>query len=55
MLIEIPELLNPAQIDKIREILEGAEFVDGRLTAGMAARRVKANEELAQDPQIQHA
>lgn len=53
MLIEIPELLNPAQIDKIREILEGAEFVDGRLTAGMAARRVKANEELAQDPQIQ--
>lgn len=53
MLIEIPELLNLAQIDKIHEILAGAEFVDGKLTAGMAARRVKVNEELAQDPQIQ--
>jgi PKHD-type hydroxylase len=46
MLLTIPGLLNPAQLDKIREILAGAEFVDGRLTAGFAAARVKHNLEL---------
>lgn len=50
MLLEIPELLNPAQLAKIREVLAGANFVDGRLTAGKAAARGKRNEELAQDP-----
>ena len=52
MLIEIPELLNPAQLHKIHELLAGAPFVDGKLTAGMAAARVKDNEELEQDPQL---
>jgi PKHD-type hydroxylase len=51
MLLTIPGLLNPAQLDKIRETLEGAEFVDGRLTAGFAAARVKRNLELRQDPE----
>jgi PKHD-type hydroxylase len=52
VLIEIPELLNPAQLQKIHELLAGAPFVDGKLTAGMAAARVKDNEELQQDPQL---
>lgn len=52
MLVEIPELLNEAQISKIKEILDGAKFVDGKLTAGMAAERVKENEELEQDPEV---
>ena len=51
MLLTITGLLNPAQLDKIREILAGAEFVDGRLTAGFAAARVKRNTELKQDPE----
>jgi PKHD-type hydroxylase len=51
MLLTITGLLNPAQLDKIREILAGAEFVDGRLTAGFAAARVKRNLELKQDPE----
>jgi PKHD-type hydroxylase len=50
MLLAIPGLLNPAQLDKIHEILAGAEFVDGRLSAGFAAARVKNNLELKQDP-----
>lgn len=50
MLLTIPELLNAAQLDKIREILAGGEFVDGRLSAGFAAARVKRNLELKQDP-----
>jgi len=54
MLLEIPNLLNAAQLSKIHEILQSASFVDGKLTAGMAASRVKNNEEMQQEPkQIQ--
>lgn len=51
MLIEIPGLLNEAFLAKIHEVLDGASFVDGKLTAGMAAAKVKHNEELEQDPE----
>ncbi|MET0053591.1 MAG: Fe2+-dependent dioxygenase, partial [Candidatus Thiodiazotropha sp. 6PLUC10] len=46
MLLEIDRLLESAQLQKIDQILSEAEFVDGRLTAGMAAKRVKNNQEL---------
>jgi len=51
MLLEIPKVLNAAQLAKVNEILDGAEFLDGKLSAGMAARRVKNNEELKREPQ----
>ena len=47
MLLTIPELLNQAQLDKLHQVLEGADFVDGKLSAGFAAARVKHNQELA--------
>jgi PKHD-type hydroxylase len=50
MLLEIPALLNEAQLAKIHEILARAPFVDGQHTAGRAAARVKRNEELAPEP-----
>ena len=50
MLVQIPDLLNEAQLAKVNELLDEAPFVDGRLTAGMAARRVKENEEMGADP-----
>ena len=50
MLLEIPGVLNAAQLEKINQILDQAEFVDGKLTAGMAARRVKRNQEMKQEP-----
>ncbi|MES9832822.1 MAG: Fe2+-dependent dioxygenase [Candidatus Thiodiazotropha sp. DIVDIV] len=46
MLLEIDRLLESAQLQKIDQILSEAEFVDGRLTAGMAAKKVKNNQEL---------
>jgi len=52
VLIEIHELLNPAQLQKIHQLLQDGAFVDGKLTAGMAAARVKDNQELQQDPQL---
>jgi PKHD-type hydroxylase len=51
MLLEIPGILNQPQLDKIHEVLEKAEFQDGRLTAGRYAARVKNNLEMKQDPQ----
>lgn len=53
MLIEIPGILNEAQLDKMQEILAGSSYQDGRATAGMAAARVKKNQELQADPQQQ--
>jgi len=51
MLLEIPGLLTQAQIAKIEETLGHGQFVDGRNTAGSAAKRVKHNEEMNIDPQ----
>ena len=51
MLLIIPELLHAPQIDKIHQVLAEAEFVDGRLTAGFAAARVKNNLEVQLDPE----
>lgn len=51
MLLTIPGLLNPAQIEKIHQVLAGAAFVDGRLSAGYAAARVKNNLEMEAEPE----
>ncbi|MGD9298456.1 MAG: Fe2+-dependent dioxygenase [Thiohalocapsa sp.] len=51
MLLTIPNLLNEAQLAKLHEIMQGGEFVDGKLSAGFAAARVKRNEELGQEPE----
>lgn len=51
MLLTIPALLNPAQLDKIRSLLAESDFVDGKLTAGRAAARVKRNEEMRPEPE----
>ena len=49
MLITIPNLLDQQRIDFIQQTLENAKFIDGTLSAGMAAKRVKNNEELSTD------
>ncbi len=46
MLIRIPEVLERRQLERVADLLSDARFVDGRLSAGMAAQRVKHNEEL---------
>ncbi len=51
MLLTIPGLLNSAQVQKVQELLAVAEFVDGKLSAGFAASRVKNNEEMRQEPE----
>ena len=51
MLLKIPEVLSPAQLEQVRGLLRDARFVDGRLSAGREAGRVKRNEELSADDQ----
>ena len=46
MLLAIPDVLKPDEVALARSWLADGRFVDGRLTAGAAARRVKSNEEL---------
>ncbi|MBM3357998.1 MAG: Fe2+-dependent dioxygenase [Betaproteobacteria bacterium] len=46
MLLPIPGVLKADELALVRSWLAGARFVDGRLSAGSAARRVKNNQEL---------
>jgi PKHD-type hydroxylase len=46
MLLRIPSVLNRNQLDTVRQLLADASFVDGKLSAGAAAKRVKHNQEL---------
>ncbi len=52
MLITIPNILDAQRLDFINQTLEKSKFVDGKLSAGTAAKRVKNNEELAADDQL---
>jgi PKHD-type hydroxylase len=49
MLLEIPALLTHEQCGNVDSLLRNAKFIDGKLSAGEAARQVKANEELSPD------
>ena len=52
MLVEIRNLLSIEQLKNIQEHLKKAEFIDGRLSAGSAATRVKNNQELGRGGQL---
>jgi PKHD-type hydroxylase len=46
MLLEIPAVLPPPELERIRDNLKAATFVDGKLSAGQLAADVKRNQEL---------
>ncbi len=47
MLVEIPGLLNPEQLEAVCSVLRQSKFIDGKLSAGKHARTRKNNQELA--------
>ncbi len=49
MLIRIPQVIGHAQLERVLQLLSQARFVNGKLSAGMSASRVKNNEEVAAD------
>lgn len=52
MMIQIPSLIDAAQMQIISGALNEARFIDGRLSAGEHARRVKQNQEVEQNTEI---
>ncbi|MCK9488132.1 MAG: Fe2+-dependent dioxygenase [Xanthomonadales bacterium] len=49
MLVTIPQLLNPDQVERLYRRLQQADWQAGSATAGPLASQVKDNEQLAQD------
>ncbi|MBF2080088.1 MAG: Fe2+-dependent dioxygenase [Synechococcales cyanobacterium T60_A2020_003] len=46
MIVSIPNVLTTDELTEIQQTLDQAEFVDGKLTAGWHAKRVKQNQQL---------
>ena len=46
MLLQIPDVLTPDQVREARQMLDAADWVDGRVTAGHQSSRVKNNLQL---------
>jgi PKHD-type hydroxylase len=49
MLLTIPDLLPPDHVAHARRLLDHADWVDGRVTAGVQSARAKDNEQLPED------
>jgi len=49
VLLEIPEVLTIEQVAHARRLLDGTNWVDGRVTAGRQSAQVKDNEQLPED------
>ncbi len=49
MLLRLPAVLAPDQLRGVQELLARGRFIEGKLSAGAAAKRVKNNLELASD------
>lgn len=54
MLLPIAEVLTPAQLRHARALLDAADWVDGRITAGPQSARVKDNLQLPEDHPAAH-
>lgn len=52
MIVHIPEVLTADQVAQVRQRLEAAEWVDGRVTAGHQSVRVKHNEQLPENHEV---
>jgi PKHD-type hydroxylase len=49
MLIAIPDVLTAEQVRQVRALLDAADWIDGRVTAGPQSARSKDNQQLAED------
>jgi PKHD-type hydroxylase len=49
MLLQVPDLLTREQVAHARHLLDQANWVDGRVTAGIQSAQVKDNEQLPED------
>lgn len=53
MILSIPDVLTPAELESLNQALEKAQFADGRATASGAAARAKSNRQVSpKDPAL---
>jgi PKHD-type hydroxylase len=52
MLLQIPDVLNAAQVTEARQLLDKAEWANGRITAGYQSAKVKNNLQLPEDNSV---
>ena len=55
MLLRVPEVLTPAEVARCRAIVEGADWADGKITAGTQSEQVKNNRQLPEGAEASHA
>lgn len=46
MIVQVPNVLNPEQVARCRDVMNRAAWVDGRVTAGFQSAEVKKNRQL---------
>lgn len=49
MLLAIPDVLSADEVARARQVLDRADWIDGRVTAGHQSARAKDNQQLAED------
>lgn len=49
MLIAIPDVLNAAEVVRVRELIDAAEWIDGNATSGVQSALAKRNQQLPED------
>jgi PKHD-type hydroxylase len=49
MLLQVPDVLNAEQVARARQLLDQAEWIDGKVTAGHQSSRTKDNLQLPED------
>src|SRR6185369_9704824 len=49
MILQIPDVLTPEQVAEARQLLDSADWVDGRVTAGHQSARTKNNHQLPEN------
>ena len=54
MLIAIPNLLTPQQVEYARQKLDAANWTDGAATAGFLAKKVKRNRQIDHSDPVGH-
>ena len=52
MLIRIPDVLTPEQVAHARQLLDQADWVDGRVTAGHQSSKAKDNMQLPENSPV---
>lgn len=55
MLLTISGVIPQPQLERVRQLLQRAEFKDGKLSAGLEAQRVKNNQEMVQEASLYSA